>query len=512
MGHKCVFIDRTEIYNNKPCRIVRAFYENLKGTKNFEEDVIREYIDGECEMSDHLYYSYQCGWIVSFTGENNRIYYYSYKVEKPYWSKINKKYMPNLSISYSDKVDIDMLIKYDDSLKYLLLKIDKNIKLSVLFSLIQHYKKYSNIETLCQKGLYRLALNTNLQRLGKKKLNQVINFIKDNPGVNENTLLKDIQVCIKNNIRYEDYDKFIFSDGDVELFKYLKNKKIDISYYCDYISMCKKAGHDVDDPYWKFPNDIYKAHNKVMEQIKNIELSNGKIRDGLLLEVTKNMAKYDSIVDGYRIFIPNKFSDIEKQCDILYQCLIRNNYVNKMINQEEVLVFIWKDGNPIATAQVFYDTKEVGQFYGDERGHNQGSDCKPSQEVEAAFYKWLKNVEIKKRKFSHKKKYYKGFYRKDGDYLIGYNNYHFKVGETYETYADDDEILKIGSDCVSTDKVFHFCDNINEIFRHYSPNEGLFVEVKPLGPIVENDGALLSNKIKILRQLSLEEIKELRSV
>ena len=133
--------------------------ENLKGTKNFEEDVIREYIDGECEMSDHLYYSHQCGWIVSFTGENNRIYYYSYKVEKPYWSKINKKYMPNLSISYSDKVDIDILDNLIDKCS----QFDYKSKTWYLFSksgfeesLIEKANKESNINLISLNDVYSL--------------------------------------------------------------------------------------------------------------------------------------------------------------------------------------------------------------------------------------------------------------------------------------------------------------------------------------------------------------------
>ena len=511
MGHKCYYTERFTLIEGVPARVVNASWSNAK--KSFSEDVLIENIDGYIKMSDHLYYTKMAGWLVEFEGEKRYMTYFGkYTVEKPKWYCIDKKNIPCLSIHENAEVNVEMIIEYDPSLKYLINKIDKNVGGALLLSLIQHYRKYPNIETICQRRLYRLALNTNLQRLGKKKLSQVINFIKDNPDVNENTCLIDIQKCIKNNIRYEDYGKFLYANGDLELFKYLKNKKIDFEYYNDYISMCKKVGHDVEDQYWKYPNDIHKAHDKVMEQIKNTELSNGKIREGLLKEVTKNMSKYDSIVDGYRIFIPNTMDDIKKQCDVLYQCLLRNNYVNKMINQEEVLCFIWKDNIPVATAQVFYDTKEVGQFYGDERGHNQGLDCKPSPEVEAAFYKWLKNVEIKKRKFVYKKKYYKGFMKKDGEAFVGFNDYHFEIGQIYETYADDDLILRTGSDCAATDKVFHFCDNINEIFRHYNPQEELFCEVQPCGPVVENNGALLSNKIKILRQLSLEEINELRSV
>ena len=87
----------------------------------------------------------------------------------------------------------------------------------------------------------------------------------------------------------------------------------------------------------------------------------------------------------------------------------------------------------------------------------------------------------------------------------------FELGKTYETPFEDDEILAAGgSGCVSTPKVFHFCSSISEISRHYAPK--YYCEVKPLGAIVENDGALLSNKIQILRKLSEEEISSIMLV
>ena len=84
----------------------------------------------------------------------------------------------------------------------------------------------------------------------------------------------------------------------------------------------------------------------------------------------------------------------------------------------------------------------------------------------------------------------------------------FKVGEVYETPFEDEEIYcKGGKGCVSTNKVFHFCNTISEISRHYSPK--YYCEVKPLGAVVENNGALLSNKIEIVRALSDIEVQQI---
>ena len=300
-------------------------------------------------------------------------------------------------------------------------------------------------------------------------------------------------------------------DSCIDLMKYLKNKGTDIYRYKDYLSMADKVGHNIEDEYWLFPNDVNKAHDKVMEELKNVQATATALKGDYLKAVSQAMAdEFNATVDGYDIFIPTDMETITKQCDTLYQCLIRNNYVTKVLNQEEILVFVWKDGQPIATAEVFYD-KKLGQFYGDERGHSRGESCLPSEEVQAAFNKWLELFEPKKAKAERSIKYYKGFHSVDenGIYHTSYGDFSFEIGKTYATPFDDEEIItQGGAGCVSTTRVFHFCESISEISHHYSPT--CYCEIEPLGPVVEHNGACLSNRIKIVRAISEEELVVLR--
>ena len=160
--------------------------------------------------------------------------------------------------------------------------------------------------------------------------------------------------------------------------------------------MAKRVGHDVEDEYWKYPNDLKKAHDKDMKEQKALDKAKNKVKELKLQAVVKDMLKFNENVDGYDIFIPDNYDVIKKQCDVLYQCLLRCGYDEKMIKQDIILVFIQKDGKPIATAEVKYD-KKVGQFYADE--HNRGN-CLPSKDVEDAFNKWLADFKPKKKKIS----------------------------------------------------------------------------------------------------------------
>ncbi len=221
----------------------------------------------------------------------------------------------------------------------------------------------------------------------------------------------------------------------------------------------------------------------------------------MLNEVLKDLYKYNTTINGYEVFVTADINIIKKQCDVLYQCLIRNDYIYKEIMQENILVFFWKDGQPVATAEVFYNGK-IGQFYGDERDRKI---CEASAELKEILNIWLSQVVLKKRRVSKSHKYYKGFYSKDGNTFIGYNDFKFEIGKTYETNFDDNAIVSAGArGCNATNKVFHFCDSIEEISKHYCPKYYCIVE--PLGPVLDCDGALLSNRIKIVKEVTFQEV------
>ncbi len=295
-------------------------------------------------------------------------------------------------------------------------------------------------------------------------------------------------------------EKFLKGFKAEEVAKYLLKQGCEFSYYMDYLEMCYKVGHDLTDEYWRHPNDIAKAHNKVMEEVENVQKLNSKLRYDMLNEVLKDLYQYNSQINGFDVFVTSDINVIQKQCDVLYQCLIRNDYIYKEIMQENILVFFWKDGNPVATAEVFYNGK-VGQFYCDERDR---SKCEATPDLRAALDIWLQTAVLKKRRVSKKIKYYKGFYDKKGDTFIGFNNFEFQIGQTYATQFDDGEITKYGAEkCNATNKVFHFCDSIEEISKHYCPK--YYCQVEPLGPVLDCNGALLSNRIKIIKEVKFQE-------
>lgn len=80
--------------------------------------------------------------------------------------------------------------------------------------------------------------------------------------------------------------------------------------------------------------------------------------------------------------------------------------------------------------------------------------------------------------------------------------YQYEIGKTYE--MDDKPII--------CERGFHFCENIADIFNYYNLNEKdtRVCEIEAMGEIVssEEDSKKATNKIKILREISWEELKE----
>lgn len=538
MGHHCKFTCRFEIEEKDLVRITTAHW------KNKQLDVYKEYLLQDKCVSRNLYFSTMGGWLVTFPGEKCNYYYYNYfgyKQELDNWEK-EKKIECMAAGEYSQKlIEVKcMLTVIDPSLYYFCKKLDSSFSYPQLFELVRTYKAHPECETLIQYGFYNLALNKSLYRLSKTKIKDVlkaVSCLKDNTYANKLTLnlVQKYNLHFKDNIpNFKDWfmwyvvDMNSFKWGrpiEFDDWKWIRNRienskgKIQITNneYLDYLEMCKKVGHDIEDPYWRRPNDFRKMHDKVMEQVRAISASKLALQQEFLKVVCKNMLKYNKVINGYNIFIPVEAIEWQTTCDVLYQCLIRNGYLKKVINQETIIVFIWKDNQPIATAEIDYK-KNIQQFYGDERGHKLGESCLPSEEVQRVFNEWLKDFKPKKAKFKYEDsiRYYKGFHDlKDGVYHTSFGNMDgtrsgssFTVGGIYSTPFEDEEIIAAGGQqCVMTPKVFHFCSSITEISRHYAPK--YYCEIKALGPVVEYDGALLSNKIEIVRAIPESEVKNI---
>ncbi len=550
MAHNAVYFDRIEIeydYETQRrylVRTVRAEWFDKKHKELKTLDVYREletgtWYEDERFFARNLVFASIGGWMVYFPNEKIHSSGYSYygnqraAKEPEDWQPFGTKRIGGcVARNLSSKKDIEAVLTVYPEFKYIIKKLDEKDRTNVLImDLIEVFKEYPEIEGLVQLGLYRIALNRQLYKLSLVKRKQVIKFIMENhEQLKKWTPLRDIQRCIKYKIEYsmlEKYDHYCYGNRiSIQEFLYLIKKKLfiinetnadqatfnrnNISLYADYLEMAKKVGHNMKDDYWHYPQNIQKSHAKVMEELKTVRETASKLKGEYLTAVLNPMMKkYNTQINGYDIFITDDMKVIQKQCDDLYQCLLRNGYIDKVLMQEEILVFIWKDGKPVATAEVFYNGK-LGQFYGDESRHIYGDSCKPSDEVIEAFNIWFSKFKPIKVKAPKKNiHYYKGFYKMlDDDTFEGWNNYKFKIGDTYKTNFSDDEIYSAGGKmCNASNKVFHFCESITEISRHYNPT--VYCEVEPLGALVEHNGALLSNKIKILRYIPEAEVKKI---
>ena len=94
-------------------------------------------------------------------------------------------------------------------------------------------------------------------------------------------------------------------------------------------------------------------------------------------------------------------------------------------------------------------------------------------------------------------KYYKAM-NKD----MSCRGFQYEIGKTYNLRRNQNlELCKRG---------FHFCDILANCFNYYEKYNSIICEVEPLGRIIHsgNENKLVTDRIKIVRQLSNEEIKK----
>ena len=386
-------------------RIIQECYRAIEG---IDKAVSR----GMYINSGSWYYGSQLSWyeVPEYTLYHEYNYWHQYYDGSWHACKIDL-YDKYATITYN----LENVLELKPELKYSKVKLQDNI---ILFT--SKYNTYPEIEFLRKLGLEKYenskAILKKLQAkdskhfkkflimLASQKLEIKISRIRsayNYAGLSVDKLkefalidnIRDNMIYFNHSWENRGEKPFEPKNDAPQLQKLISKANADWGYYRDYLSMAREVGHDISDEYWRFPYNLKKLHDKVMEEEKIIQAQKDLYKTLKLKEVVKNMTKFNANVDGYDIFIPTKYREIKEQCDVLYQCLLRCGYDKMMLKQELILVFIRKEGKPIATAEVFYN-KRVGQFYADEHDHN---NCHPAPEVEKAFYKWLETFEPKKR-------------------------------------------------------------------------------------------------------------------
>ena len=87
--------------------------------------------------------------------------------------------------------------------------------------------------------------------------------------------------------------------------------------------------------------------------------------------------------------------------------------------------------------------------------------------------------------------------------------FQFEIGKTYDTGAPDNKIK------LCSKKVFHYCDSLVKVHRYYSVGKqynNRFCEIEVLGAEVSDDEICGSNRIRIVREITGEELNILKGL
>ena len=379
-------------------------------------DYMRTYESGRTECRN-LYRSCYGGYSITFPGAYARSDYGDrrdgrYIVEE--WNDCNCNYVGREQRATDHSGDMHQILKKYPDFVYTLKKWRGEryyitCNLPKIFAALQVWKEHPESEYLFALHCDNIAFSKSFWKLSEKKRREISKWILQNKENAAGYTLRQVQNIIKYKMtmdEFNDYEAFKSSCYTaamaVPVYRYFKRKGYAghsmWSLYCDYRKMAKAAGHNIRQEYWAFPSDLEKAHAKVLRECNAIEEARKAEERKRLAEqekaVFENLKKicevlrsFGGVYGGYEIIFTDNMQEWEKQAKALHQCIVRCSYYKKMANQEEILVFIQKDGIPVATAELFTENR-IGQFYADEQsGTPEGS--KPSKEVQNIFTTWL---------------------------------------------------------------------------------------------------------------------------
>ena len=411
-------------------RVLNASWHDRKHGEWYDVDVYKENDAGEA-YSQNLYTSMWGSYAVAFPGlpinPNRNSYWYSEAIaEEEGFSADRARRL----IGDSDPItqaEKDMICDLYPDFVYMFQKWNFRSKREVMDKLII-WLEHKELELVLQAGFEYVGMNKNFWRLTEENRKATCLFMRQNPQF-KNLTLQELRQAMKadspkeygeylmavpsyhrstNNrawypaISYQDYKYLLKVQKKTKKPKGLTNSMWFnelMGEYQDYMHMLYRSEHDSKDEYWLYPSDLHAFHEKLVEeerlkreaeelarQLKREEEMRKK--QALLKAISKKYKGLDKIVDGYSIFITSDFEEWKRQAEKLHQCIVAAGYYQKMADQKSTIVFIQKDGEPMATAEISQAGK-ILQFYANELDRN---DCKPSEEIQTAFNKWLDNI------------------------------------------------------------------------------------------------------------------------
>lgn len=407
--HKPIFTDRITLdkKKNEIVRIInaRSNQKKIPGLKKGEQtnfDCYKQY-ETSTDLCRNLYRNYY-NWLgVEFPKEIVWNYRTRSHVRRGYdeWDEvvysvnINTPYYPT---DHEKKIICD---KYP-AFRYVLNKWSGTRTQTM--AVLKVWKEHPEVELPLSLGYYDIIFCKSFYSMKKEDLKKCYKYMNENRGLNLSfTNLKFIlrygeeiadmyfraKRIMGRNVKQNEI-KWCVTQYD----KYYKNKSGSMSCdFEDYQRLCKYFNKDMNDEYWAHPKNLKERLNELRVQRENIrkleEAEELKKKMTRYKDVIKRFEGWDRTIDGYSIIIPKTVEQWQKQASVLHQCIIRMNYMDRC-NDNYILVFIYKDGEPYATCEVT-DVKngKISQFYCNESDR---ANLYPNDKCKSIVYNWVNEL------------------------------------------------------------------------------------------------------------------------
>lgn len=403
--------------NGQAVYCIQGLSDNSKNDRNRHIECYREYQNGQALCRNLYYKTFTHSFFCCFPGEkdpyytrNNKIYVITQEWDESWTYNI-------YTFNKASEKDIKAIVSQYPDFIYTarkMLKVNPKTTAKELFEALKIWKEHKEIEFFFASGLFDACFKKSLYTMKKEEQRTLCKYVFTHKNVQSGIRLSHLKFLIKYNIPDEEIYNFLEflrcnpSKRTVEFYNYLK-KQIEktggidcistmADLYKDYLKFAKEIGVDLKDPYHNRPTDLLKRHQRLLEQANNKKEAEriAQIREKQknFIKAVKKYKDFYTKVDGYEIFIPQNVEEVIKQAGALRQCLVYCDYVGKISRKNCILVFIQKEGNPIATAEI-YPSGKIGQF----RGYN---NCNVAPKETALFDKWLDTHPIKWRVYNRK--------------------------------------------------------------------------------------------------------------
>jgi hypothetical protein len=406
--HKPIYEDRFE-YDKRGNLILitnargRGYDTNRKLTLECQFDCLKTYENGD-QFCRNLYFNYLSGYYVEYPQEYYSYFNYSAQ-KKPRGYERYAKALQNIkldSFGFNDH-DAEIIYRKYPNFKYVVNKWKGLHSKREMLDILRVWKEHPEIELPLSLGYVKVCFTKSFFTAKKDKLKQLYKFMFNNQGKDYG--ITDLNYILKHGLETFENVKRISRIMGHKVSAEMADWADGIlaggyeqyhfgSDYHDYLEKAEYIGKDINDPYWKYPKDFAKRAEMVKEQYANKKrMEDAQRAEKQLKDYLKRIGKFAGMkkrIGRYNLFVPTTTQEWLTQAEKLHQCIIRMNYMDKL-NENYILVFIYKDGEPLATCEITdVMDKKIGQFYADEHDRE---NCYPDERTKELMYNWLDELQ-----------------------------------------------------------------------------------------------------------------------